>query len=379
MKKIWAFPAGLAIILALNGAIGGAASGSAGRQSTHPSYIAASRVDDAQDRNPGSSGRGLESWFVARETQGTLFDNVVAALQARYYDKKFAAEVLPKLVAEYKDKAAHATTLEEQREVVEALLSRIPASHLGLLSTQTHRTMMYELQDRPYPTFGFQLVNLKGKYYVHTLLEGGPAQRAGLLTGDRIASIDNVPVEKSSRLDWRSDDAYLPDEDDPPVHNVIAEKGDKINLRVERTQGKFVNVSVDADDYCAFMAAKASARIIQSSGFKLGYIHFWFIHLTGLPEMLKQEIDGEFQTCDALVLDMRGRGGSATALQKVLEVLRADYSTRKRPIVALFDHQSRSAKDVIAYELKRTGLARLVGERTAGAVIPASFADVGHE
>jgi carboxyl-terminal processing protease len=59
--------------------------------------------------------------------------------------------------------------------------------------------------------------------------------------------------------------------------------------------------------------------------------------------------------------------------------LRKTSETKHWPIVALLDRQSRSAKDVLAYELKRTGIARLVGEPTAGAVIPASFADVGHD
>lgn len=32
----------------------------------------------------------------------------------------------------------------------------------------------------------------------------------------------------------------------------------------------------------------------------------------------------------------------------------------------------------LAYEFKQSGIARLVGEPSAGAVIPATFADVGH-
>jgi peptidase S41-like protein len=51
----------------------------------------------------------------------------------------------------------------------------------------------------------------------------------------------------------------------------------------------------------------------------------------------------------------------------------------KRPIVALIDRQSRSAKDALAYEFKERHLATLVGEPTAGAVIPASFAQVGEK
>ena len=47
--------------------------------------------------------------------------------------------------------------------------------------------------------------------------------------------------------------------------------------------------------------------------------------------------------------------------------------------MALTDRQSRSAKDALAHEFQRRRLATVVGERTAGAVIPASFAPIGEE
>lgn len=40
---------------------------------------------------------------------------------------------------------------------------------------------------------------------------------------------------------------------------------------------------------------------------------------------------------------------------------------------------NQEARKTLAYELKSKGIARLVGEPTAGAAIPASFADVGHD
>ena len=95
--------------------------------------------------------------------------------------------------------------------------------------------------------------------------------------------------------------------------------------------------------------------------------------------MLKEKLEGEFSDCDALIIDLRGRGGNGAAIARIVDLLRHDRAAKKRPIVALMDRQSRSAKDVLAYEFKKTGVARLVGERSAGAVIPASFADVGYE
>jgi len=333
-----------------------------------------------QQSTDSLSGRTrLESMIVARETSGSLFDNVASVLSKKYYDERFRRNDLPKLISQFTERAKQTKQLRDQRELVEEFLSQIPASHLGLLSKQTHHYMGLDLEGQPYPTFGFQLVHVTGKFYASSILEGGPAQHAGLLTWDRVVSIDSQPVELCPRLDWRSDDAYIPDDRDPPVHYLSAAKDDKIQIKVERSKNKFVTLTVHAGDYSAFAAAKASAQIFHREGRKLAYIHIWYVHLTGVPELLKQKIEGEFKDCDALVLDLRGRGGNGAAISKIVDTLKKVSESKHRPIVALFDRQSRSAKDVLAYELKRTGIARLVGEPTAGAVIPASFADVGYD
>ena len=61
-----------------------------------------------------------------------------------------------------------------------------------------------------------------------------------------------------------------------------------------------------------------------------------------------------------------------------MTLVREFMAKTKRPVVALVDRQSRSGKDILAYEFKQIGV-RLVGEASAGAVIPAMFADVGHD
>jgi Peptidase family S41/Protein of unknown function (DUF620) len=72
----------------------------------------------------------------------------------------------------------------------------------------------------------------------------------------------------------------------------------------------------------------------------------------------------------------RPKGAGGKSLQPIFRLPGAIHPLKK-PIVALTDRQSRSAKDALAYEFKQRHLATLVGEQTAGAVIPASFAPVG--
>jgi carboxyl-terminal processing protease len=238
---------------------------------------------------------------------------------------------------------------------------------------------MKDLWGQAYPTFGFQLVAVNGKLYAFSVLEAGPAARAGLVAWDRIVAIDGIAAEQSPRLEWRSDDAYIADDRDPPVHYLKADEGDTILIKVERRRGRFLELKVAAENYSAFAAARASARVYKEDGRQIGYIHFWYVHISGVPELLAEKLKTDFSDCEALIIDLRGRGGSGPAIAKILDTLREASSSKPRPVVALVDRQSRSAKDVLAYELKKRGLARLVGEPTAGAVIPATFADVGYD
>jgi C-terminal processing protease CtpA/Prc len=313
-----------------------------------------------------------------RETSGTLFDNVVAMLQARYVDREFATKELPALADRYRPQAKSAKTLQDERLVVHQLLSHIPASHLGLMSRYSHRAIMADLLGVAYPTFGFQAIGAGDARYAGMVLENGPAARAGLLTGDRLVSIDGTPVAQSTRLDWRTDDAYIGDERDPSVQHVIAKPGDQIELRVERRRGEFVNLAIRAEEYSALDAAHSSVRIIRRGERQVGYLHFWFVHISGVPDLITQSLSGRLKDVDALIIDLRGRGGSATEVTRIVSIVR-DYRDRTgREVVALVDRQSRSGKDILAHEFKKMGV-RLVGEASAGAVIPASFGDVGFD
>jgi len=139
------------------------------------------------------------------------------------------------------------------------------------------------------------------------------------------------------------------------------------------------DVAVTAFPYSTHDAAKASVKVIEAGGRKIGYVHLWYVHLQGVPDLLRDALHGPLAATDALVLDLRGRGGNALQVPQILAVLDGSESKWRKPVVALIDRQSRSAKDVIAWELKQRGLARLVGENSAGAVIPASFVELTDE
>lgn len=303
----------------------------------------------------------------------TVFDNVAAILRERYYDKKFREEQLPALIEKYRPAVGTPSDLNGQRLSAERLLAQVPASHLGLLSEESFRYLVAELSGQSQPTFGFQAVRINDEYFTFFVLEGGPAAVAGVQPWERIVSIDGTPIAQSPRLDWAQKDAHLPIDRDPPIHSLLGQKDDEVAVVLERRPGEQRHLKIKAQPYSALQAARVSARTVEIDGRPAGYVHFWFIHSTGVAELLRELFSGRFAGADGLILDLRGRGGNGVVVPDILQIL----SEWKRPIVALVDRQSRSAKDALAYEFKQRHLATLVGEPTAGAVIPASFAPVG--
>ena len=307
---------------------------------------------------------------------GEVFDQVVSMLERWYYDKEFRVETLPGLAAPYRDQAWAAETLVAERAVVGQFLAEIPSSHLALLSIESYHRLGAELFGKSTPRFGLQLVHLEGRYHATWILEGGPADIAGVRRGDEVVTIDGLLPAACTRLDWSTDDAALPD---APVHALNAEEGDvvEIQLRRERDSDETFTVELTAVPYSGWEASDASVRVIEQGDERIGYVHFWFFQFDKPSTLMRSLIEGRFSECDGLVVDLRGRGGSALEVERLMRLFDLESGVWGRPLVALTDRRTRSAKEVIALRIQEENVGALIGERTAGAVIPATFKEVG--
>jgi len=308
-----------------------------------------------------------------------MFDSVVAVLRRGYYDTLFVRDSLNALAVEFRPAAVAASDDSLEREVIRQFLGRFPASHLALLSGQERDALWYDLAGERHLMFGMQLIESNGRYFASMVFTGGPAYAAGIRDGDEIAAIDSVPPARSPHRDWREDDIYLPDERDPPTYGLRWVPGPVLALQVVRAPGGDTTaVRVGPGSYSALDATRASIRVITRDSVRVGYIHWWYVHTADLVAGFRQALQGPLAPSQALVLDLRGRGGSGSAVRDILRLLAPGNKHRFRgPIVALIDRQTRSAKEQLAYELRAQGLGRLVGEPTAGAYIPAGFASLG--
>jgi carboxyl-terminal processing protease len=120
-------------------------------------------------------------------------------------------------------------------------------------------------------------------------------------------------------------------------------------------------------------AARESVRVEPARGKKIARIHLWHFMTPRMSDLLAQSLDGSLHDADALLLDVRGRGGQALVIQRVLANFKGDHPRWRRPVTALIDGETRSAKEIFAWAFHRDGLGKLVGERTKGAVIGCQF------
>jgi len=310
---------------------------------------------------------------------GRMFDSTVTVLQGYFYDTAFVRADLPALRAEFLPEALAAADADAERRLIRRFLERIPASHLAIMSRWEHADLMDELAGKRHVTLGMQLMEIHDRYFASMVLTGGPAYTTGIRDGDEIVAIDSVPTAQSPHLDWREDDVYLPDERDPPAHGIRLLSSPALELRVVPLPGDTATRRVTPAFYSALDATRASVRLIVRDSVRVGYIRWWYMYSDGLVQHFRAALQGPLWLSDVLVLDLRGRGGSEAAVNGVLRLLGSTAEKRTRPVVALIDRQTRSAKEELAYELRRRGLGRLVGEPTAGAFIPASWVQLSED
>jgi carboxyl-terminal processing protease len=132
-----------------------------------------------------------------RDEFGRLFDAVVEAIRKSFWDKERLAETrwLERAQGERAGVLA-SPSLEEAARRINLLLDELKTSHTVLLTPDD--VDYYVLRgvfgrSRPYAGIGVFTARVDGHDFIDLLLEGYPADRAGLKVGDEIVSVDGAP------------------------------------------------------------------------------------------------------------------------------------------------------------------------------------------
>lgn len=308
------------------------------------------------------------------------FDKSWAAAREHVYPAKLSERFDDASYRRLREKAATATSLDAFADDFNAFLDTLGRSHTRFVVANDpdyaffHSLFGTHSVDRPAGWhLGAQLLRGKEGWLVRAVLDGGPAQKAGLRRGDLLLEADGKPFHPTRSLRGRRS------------VRVLFRRGEKSEEALLPVVAKNPHRSfVDA--------TRASARVIARSAKKIGYVHLW----TGTDdENLKafhEAVATATRGVDALVLDLRDGFGGAwwpylddffADSSKYFAATFVDRSGAKRevrapveshrhwyrgPLVVLVNEGTRSGKEALAQFFRTSGRATLVGTRTAGAV-----------
>ncbi|PSJ62526.1 S41 family peptidase [Kumtagia ephedrae] len=222
--------------------------------------------------------------------------------------------------------------------------------------------------DASYPGIGMVARQDDGRWFVTDVYDGLPADRAGILVGDEIVTVDGKPYDE--------------------IASFREKVGMTVGIRLRRradAEPVVVEAGVEHLRPLAMFerAIAQSAEIIERDGRKIGYVRLWTLAAPRSMEVVAEALArGPLKDAEGLLLDLRGRwgGGSADAAElflgrtppfRLIPRSGQDFLANvrwHRPVVAIVDEGTRSGLEVFAYALKLNGIP-LVGTRTAGALL----------
>lgn len=297
-----------------------------------------------------------------------VFDEAWAVVNRSFYDRKLHGVDWAAMKDRYRPEAEKAKGTRELYAVINRMIGELKASHCVLIEADVYRdNIAPEFAGRLSLRPGFELTGIDGEYFVTALYEKGPAESAGLKLGDRLVTIGGADPSKSAAVVDAGTDPGIPGH---PHFVVRVREGEDLELVVQREKrAKDTTINVTPAEISLNKASRDSARILEKDGKRIGIIHLW--HFMGAPmvKAYRDALANELKEMDALVLDVRGRGGSPMVLQQVLTTSKS----LKVPVVCVIDEGSRSAKEVFAHLWRKDGVGPLVGAKTAGAVLGSTF------
>lgn len=307
-----------------------------------------------------------------------ILTKVDALVAKNLYSAEIAKKEWPKAKSDCSKSILESKTIMDLDKALNTAIKRLHSSHCQFVNANDET---YYFLNALFSRFDSKLkptkMDFTGIVYgggkiasnqIRYILDGSPGAQAGFHVGDKIITVNGEPFVGQA--------------------NFFKTSGKKISVLVER-DGKGVTLSVAPvfkDAYSAYIEAMAkSVRIINTTAGKVGYIHIW----TGGQEShdaFENLVATKLAETDGLILDLRdGYGGNSLNDLDYFYRNPAGYPlfTMKdraghksgikefydKPLVALINSGSRSGKELLAYSLKSSGRAQLVGDRTAGYVL----------
>jgi carboxyl-terminal processing protease len=278
------------------------------------------------------------------------------------------AEVIDRVRREYVDK------IDDQR-IVEAAIRGIVADldqHSTFLNAEEYEDIRISTSGN-YTGIGLDVNLDDGKVTVVAPLEGAPAERAGILPGDVVSAVNDIPVDSGnveasvSRMRGAPGtsvtlDVLRPGSDEP-LHFALT----RTEVHVRTVQSEYLGNGLAYVRLSSFAEStsedleRAARQLVDAGGGKLlGLV----LDLRSNPGGL---LDAAVRVADAFLAEGVIVSGTGRIRQAQFEqTAAAGDPLEDVPMVVLVNSASASASEIVAGALQDHARARLVGEKTYG-------------
>jgi carboxyl-terminal processing protease len=312
---------------------------------------------------------------------GTLLDCYWTLARDSLYDAEAARRHFTDAAHESLwTRAQSANDLDELAEILNPFLQRLGMSHLYLLTPSELAYYIYggfyaphNIDTLAIAHIGVQCTRELTGWRVRSVLEGYPAERAGLRRGDLLVAADGRPFH--------------------PIRSFRG--GERSVLSGRRNQRAFLialDPVVESIPRSFEKAMRNSVRDTVIHGRRIGYVHLWVCAYSPNLSAFTRIITESLGHCEGIVLDLRDgfgggwfeyldpflpdRSGYATITARAragpLGPMKPDsippHSSYAGRVVAIINEGSRSGKEGLADQLGRSR-ALLVGTTTMGAFL----------
>jgi carboxyl-terminal processing protease len=319
-----------------------------------------------------------------------VFDDVWETIQERYYDPTHNGIDWQAKRNAFRPAAAKANSAYELYEVMRQMIASLKDAHTRVYSPDEK----FDWWNPRYVTIGLTIREIEGVPIVVQVESGSAASRTDIRPGDKIVSVDGVPVAEfiSNRLETLASRV-----DGPARYRTIAtlfegQPGTSVRVGWTTRDGRSKSAVLPrywTQRHLGFSTQrKGKVAILKIDAFTQS-VALEFSR--ALPEVL----DG----AESIVLDLRGNGGGdAEAMADVASLFLDDginlgkfadrsgaafelqtYSKRlwrvpqltriKLPLVVLTSESTSSAAEILVAALQTKGRARVIGAGTCGCVL----------
>jgi Tol biopolymer transport system component/C-terminal processing protease CtpA/Prc len=311
-----------------------------------------------------------------------IFRQAWTFLGRNFFDERMNGVDWPALATKIEPYVEGSRTPDDLRRVLSLMIGELNASHLGI-SGPTPGAVSIPV-GRLGVRFDRAALERDGSLVVSEIIAQGPAAVANVRLGERIASVDGVPV----RAGLSVDSLLMGKVGRRVVLSVIASAGGASGGAAREVVVRPVNLGTEKGLVYRQWVEERRAYVAKASGGRLGYVHMLDMGQPSLDQ-LYLDLDAENQAREGVVVDVRNNNGGFVNVYAIDVLARRNYLNftdrgtgvvtparsglgqrmLDRPTILVTNQQTLSDGEDFTEGYRTLGLGKVVGEPTAGWII----------